>query len=56
MISSDQNFNKAKLALGVVCSPMVGRFSGTLPTKIQILVLKPFLEIFQDLPVLCVKW
>jgi hypothetical protein len=32
------------------------RFSGTLPTKNQILVLTPFLEIFQDLPVLCVKW
>jgi hypothetical protein len=26
------------------CNPMVGRSSGTLPTTVQILVLKPFPE------------
>ena len=30
----------------LACSPMVGRSSGTLPTRVQILVLAPFLGIF----------
>ena len=30
----------------LVCSPMVGRSSGTLPTRVQILVLAPFPGIF----------
>jgi hypothetical protein len=34
------------------CSPIVGRSSGTLPTRAQI----TFFWIFQDLPALCVKW
>jgi hypothetical protein len=38
------------------CSPMVGRSSGMLPTRVQILVLAPFPGFFQDLPALCVKW
>ena len=30
----------------LACSPMVGRSSGTLPTRVQILVLASFSEIF----------
>ena len=30
----------------LACSPMVGRSSGTLPTRVQILVLAPFPGIF----------
>ena len=32
----------------LACSTMVGRFSGTLPTRVQILVLTFFLVIFLE--------
>ena len=34
------------LSRELACSPMVGRSSGTLPTRVQILVLASFLGIF----------
>jgi hypothetical protein len=34
------------------CSPMVGRSSGTLPTRVQIMVLAPFPGL---IPALCVS-
>jgi hypothetical protein len=38
------------------CSPMVGRSTGTLPTRVQILVLAPFPGFIPGFSGVCVKW